>query len=166
MMKRLLVFVLATVILTLSVFPQAIAYSQETETTQTVYELDDGGYLIITMEDVTSASDMRAARASKTCKKTATYADSNGNKKCALTVVATFSITTGKSVSCTNVTYETASYDDNWSVEDVSTSRNNSSTAKASGTATGEFVRRVLGIKNKTVDASVSVYCDYNGNYS
>ncbi len=165
-MKRLLIFLLAAVIFALNVFPQAIAYSDVTEVTESVYALDDGGYLVITLEDISPAFGLRAARATKKHQKTVKYVDSSGNEKCALTVVATFSVTSGSSVTCTNVTYETASYDSNWSVENVSVSRNNSSTVKASGTATGEFVRRVLGIKNKTVDTSVTVYCDYNGNAS
>lgn len=164
-LKRLVLFVLATIILGMNICPQALAYSEKSDIKETAYNYDDGSYLIVRVEEINSNQSLFATASTKTFSKTTTYYNSSDVAQCSLTVIASFSIVSGKSVTCTGVSYETSSFDDNWSVENVSTSRNNSSNSQSSGTASGDFIKRVLGVKINTVDVSVTVSCDYNGNY-
>lgn len=171
-MKRTLLIILATVTLLTLIPFFASAKTLETETpslnAEVVY-LEDGNYLVTIIEEVASNQTMQAqataAATTKTVKKATVCYNSSNVAQCSLTVEATFSITMGSKVSCTSVKYQSASYDNNWSVESVNTSSNNSSTSQASGTASGKFVKRLLGIKINTINASVTVNCDKNGNY-
>lgn len=164
-MKRLFLFILVAILLGTNIHAQVFAYSEESNIKESAYNFDDGSYLIVTVEEINPNQSFFATSSTKTLSKTTTYYNSSDVAQCSLTVIASFSITSGKSVTCTGVRYETASYDDNWSVENVSTSYNNSSNSQSSGTASGNFIKRVLGIKINTVDVSVSVTCDCNGNY-
>ena len=124
--------------------------------------LDDGSYFVITLESNDGTATLST---NKVGTKTTTYYSSSNVALCALTISATFSYD-GSTVSCVGTQYKTYSYDDEWSVENIVTSRNNSSTTKASATASGNFVMRSLGIKVKSIPTSTTIYCDKNGTLS
>lgn len=164
-MKRILLIIITfATLITQSTFT-ARAQSAEAPVTTTV-QLDDGSYLVTTLiEEPSQQISQTRSSTTLTLRKTITYYNSKNVAQCALTLEAKFLVNQGSSVSCTSTTYQSASYDNNWSVEDVTTSANNSSTAQASGTASGKFIKRVLGIKINTVNTSVTITCDKNGNY-
>lgn len=126
--------------------------------------LDDGSYLVTELyendnDDIALLSTVKAAN------KVVTRYSSSGEALCALKLTATFSYD-GSTVSCVGTTHTEYSYDDAWSVEDVTTSHSSSSTSKASATGNCNFVKRFLGITTNRISASTTIYCDVNGNLS
>jgi len=164
-MKRVLVLVLAIMtVVTLIPFSVAAESSKLQYPNAEITYLRDGSYLVtVILEDDTMQP--MAAATTKVLKKATAYYNSSNVIMCSLTLEATFSINIGSSVSCTSVTYETRSFDSAWSVENVTTSKNNSSTSQASGSASGKFIKRWLGIKINTVNFTTTITCDKNGNY-
>lgn len=143
------------------------SYAMSTTITDAENEVtyfEDGSYLVTTLaKEITPIS---RAVDQMVFTKTATAYDSSNKARCALTVVGAFEVNKGVSVKCVGVKTETAVYQSGWSVENISTSRNNSSTTKASATASGQFVHRVAGIVTEKLPVSVTVSCDKNGNAS
>jgi hypothetical protein len=125
--------------------------------------LDDGSYFVTEIEQNNSGISLLSSE--KVGSKTTTYYSSSGKALCALKITGTFSYD-GSTVSCVGTKSTKYVYDDSWSVENVTTSHGNSSSTKAYATAGGKFVNKLLGITVKSISASVTVYCDKNGNLS
>lgn len=125
--------------------------------------LEDGSYLVTTLDPIDEGISAFATTVTRS--KTFTHYSSSNEALCALRVTGTFSYN-GSTATCTNVTYAKIVSDDAWSVENVTTSHSTTSATKVSATAKGDFIYRVLGIKIKTVPASVTIDCDKNGNIS
>ena len=153
-MKRFHVFLLAFVLLIFSFSPQSIFASSNAKT-EITYNPDDS-YVITTL----NISYTAAYSTSKTASKTAVAYSPNGSKICTFTVTGTFEINSGSSVSCTSASYSKNIYDSTWNFISASTSRNNSSSSKAS--AKGYFKNATGGSQTLTP----TVYCDKNGNIS
>ena len=119
---------------------------------------DDGSYTVT----VTSAVYLRSGVVGS---KTSTHYDSSHNKLYALKVYGTF-IYNGSTVTVDSKSYETFIYDNDWTVENVTTSQSGSGTTNASVTASGKGKKHFLGITIQTSNISVTVYCDKNGNPS
>ena len=119
---------------------------------------DDGSYTVT----VTSAVYLRSGVVGS---KTSTHYDSSHNKLYALKVYGTF-IYNGSTVTVDSKSYETFIYDNDWTVENVTTSQSGSGTTNASVTASGKGKKHFLGITIQTSNISVTVYCDKNGNLS
>lgn len=130
---------------------------------ETIY-FEDGSYIVTTtVEEVTPIS---RAVINKIFKKTSTSYDASNKARCALTVVGSFEVNMGVSVKCLGVRTEKNIYQNGWSIENVSTSYDNSSTSKATAIASGNFVKRQAGIAVQSIPVTVKVTCDKNGNAS
>ena len=131
----------------------------------TVY-LDDGYYIITngTQEsEVLTDFMLLSSTTTKNVSKTSKLYDSQDRLIAALTVYASFSINNGISVKCTKVAYDKTIYNDNWSFVSATTSKNNSSSSKASASASGIFKNNITG---KKVTIPVTVYCTDTGTIS
>lgn len=155
-MKRLSILFFSLTLLLFSLCPKAVLADSRTESNIVYYP--DGSYVVTTLHIEPSAS----RSSSKTAAKTATGYSADGTKLYTITVNGTFSINSGVSVSCTSVSYSKSILSNTWNLISASTSRNNSSTSKASATATGYF----KGTGGETRTLSPTVYCDKNGNIS
>lgn len=138
-----------------------IVYTQPalaaTELSKTTY-FPDGSYVVTTL----SINETSARSTTKRASKTDTAYNASGSKLYSFTVTATFEINSGSSVKCTSASYSKSIYDSTWRSVSASTSRNNSSTSKASATSKGYF-KDSTG-KSNTLSPTVS--CDKNGNIS
>ncbi len=150
-MKKVLCAVLAIFIL----INVTIMLCSAAETAQPEIEyFSDGSYMITEIE--TENSCKSTVSKSKTTK----YYDSSNNLQWKATLTATFSYN-GSTSSCTSSSVSHTIYDNAW--------RNTYSSASKSGnTATGEFTFKhyVLGIPVKTVNKTLTLTCDKNGNVS
>ena len=126
--------------------------------------LDDGSYLVIEFEQ-NDDNGISLLSTNIGGSKTITHYNSSNEALCALKLTATFSYD-GTEVSCVGTKCTKYSYDSSWSVENVTTSHSSTSTTKASATGNADFIKRILGIKAKTVPVSTTIYCDKNGNLS
>lgn len=151
-MKKI-VSVLLSLIMVLSIAPTVFA-TQESST-YTEY-LDDGSYLVITIETE------RLSRATNTItgKKTATYKDNNDETLWTATLKGTFSYT-GSSATCTasSITYSIT--DDAWKITSATASKSGN---KAIGNVTAK--KYVLGISLKTVEKEITLTCSASGTLS
>lgn len=143
-------------------YPETVASSSNSYEDVTYFE--DGSYIVTTMvEEITPIS---RAITKKALKKTSTSYDSSNKAQCALTVIGSFEINMGVSVKCVGATTEKTVYQNGWSIENVSTRPDNSSTSQASAIASGRFVKREVGITVQNIPVTVKVTCDKNGNAS
>ncbi len=125
---------------------------------------NDGSYIVTEIIQSTS-NYAKGAATTTTGTKTKTYYSSSNVALCALKITASFSHN-GSTVSCVGTSHTEYSYDNSWSVQNVTTSHGNSSSTKAYGKASGYFVKKILGITMNTISTSVTVYCDKDGNLS
>ncbi|MBQ7597503.1 MAG: hypothetical protein IJU56_02875 [Clostridia bacterium] len=88
------------------------------------------------------------------------YYDNNSNLDWRASITATFSYN-GTSASCTDVSKSTTIYDSAWKCT-------SSSCSKSGATATGNFTfkRYVLLVPVQTVNKTLTLTCDANGNVS
>ena len=166
MKKNFLIILALSLILCLlpTNFVSAASANDDTVSSSTYIEyLDDGSYWVTEIEQ--DNSEISLLSSDKVGAKTTTYYSSSDEALCALKITATFSYD-GSTVSCVGTKITKYIYDDSWSIQDVTTSHSSSSTSKASATASGKFVNKFLGITVKSISASVTVYCDKNGNIS
>lgn len=170
MKKKLCMMAIVLALATGCVLPVSAATLPPETTVSTVAEIqreityfEDGSYIVTTIEEVTPAS---RAITNKTFRKTSTSYDSSNKAQCALTLIASFEVNMGVNVKCIGAKTEKNVYQTGWSVENVSTRPDNSSTSKASAIASGNFVKREAGIAVKTAPVTVKVTCDKNGNAS
>ena len=138
-----------------------IVYTQPalaaTDLSKTTY-FPDGSYIVTTL----SINETSARSTTKSASKTDTAYSTSGSKLYSFTVTATFEINSGSSVKCTSASYSKSIYNNSWSFVSASTSRNNSSTSKASATSKGIFKNSA----GKSNSLSPTVSCDKNGNIS
>ena len=148
-MKKAIISFLVVCLLfsTMSLF----VFASPDETTDIEY-FNDGSYSIITLETIS----MTKGTVSKS--KSYKYYNSNSILQWKATLTASFSYN-GSTASCTSASASYTIYKDSWS--------NTLSTASKSGaTATGNFTFKhyVLGICTKTVNKTLTLTCDKNGN--
>lgn len=124
---------------------------------------EDGSYNVIELYENNNGISLFSSV--KAATRTVTRYSSSGEALCALKLVATFSYD-GSTVSCTSTDCTKYSYNNSWSVENITTSHSSTSTSKASATANCNFVNKLLGITVKSISASVTINCDVNGNLS
>lgn len=162
-MKRKLAFILSIVFIFCFATNFSVSAAQQADSAETdIVYFEDGSYLVTTLE---TDSGISLFSSTQTGIKTATYYNSDNVAACALRVTATFSYD-GTTVSCTSVQDVSYTYVSGWKVENVTTSKSAASTTKASATAKGNAVQRVLGVAVVSKPISVTVYCDKNGNIS
>ena len=153
-MKRCFLSLVLAVILVvgmLSIECFAVTTDSQTE----IRYLDDGGYIITTIEE----AGVRATD-SKTGTKTNSKYNSDGSLEWQIILRGVFTYT-GTTSTCKESTIAVNIYDSNYN--EVSRSATKSGNT-ASGSAT--ISRKVLGITVSTNTYSISLSCDKNGNLS
>lgn len=143
-------------------YPETVVSNSNSHEEVTYFE--DGSYIVTTL--VEEVAPISRAITKTVLRKTSTSYDSSHKARCALTVIGSFEVNTGVSVKCVGAKTEKTIYQDGWSVENVSTYPDNSSTSKASAIASGNFVERKAGIAVQSIPVTVKVTCDKNGNAS
>ncbi len=165
-MKKLVsIITILAMLVTLSSFGAAAEAANENvtpiELPDGIYYFEDGSYIIT--EPIVSAVQPLSDDY-KTYGKMSTYYNSDDVAQCSLEVIGTFEVNYRTNVRCTNVVAKTYVYVDGWTVENVTKSCTSGFRAIASATASGDFVKRSLGLITKTVPVTVTVTCDKNGN--
>lgn len=152
---RLLLFTCS--FLFISLHPYTYSHAQSAISYSYVEELPDGYYATVYV-DVTNAN----ARSTTQTAHKEYYITSSSNEVVAkYTLTATFTYPYNNTAKCTSATYSTKIYNSNWSFSDCS--------ATTSGNkASGHFVatHKVLGITASTIDKTITLTCDKNGNIS
>lgn len=149
-MKKIVSLCLA-LLFGLVVFPVAFA-SAETE--EVVY-FEDGSYCITTI----TYGGERASN-TKTGNKTTSYYASDDTELFSLRVSGVF-LYDGSTVKCTSSSYTYNIYDSAWSLKSATASKSG-----ATATASGTFVKKVLGITMNTKTLTPTLTCDKDGNLS
>ncbi len=157
-MKKLLSAILAVCI---AFSFAALTVSAETAesavaSNQQIEYLEDGGYIIVTVEEDASPR----ATTSKTGKKTFDCYNDDDEKIWTAVVTGTFTYT-GSSATCTS---SSTSY----TIHNTSWHHYSSSASKSSNKAIGDFVfkKRVLGITIQTLQKTVTLTCSATGSLS
>ena len=154
-MKRL-ISALIVIIFTLSCsacFVNALAQDQiYTE----IYE--DGSYDIITTTSHFTISNLLNTKGTSSKTKTNEHHNADGSIAWKASITATFSYN-GTTASCTDVTKSTVIYNSAWKCTAASCS-------KSGATATGNFTfkRYVLLVPVQTINKTLTLTCDANGN--
>ena len=135
------------------------AYADNTEE-QLIEYYPDGSYYIVTISSHTSFTSFLQTRGTKTETKNGSHYNSNGSIAWKASITATFTYN-GTSASCTDVSKSTTIYDSAWKCT-------SSSCSKSGATATGNFTfkRYVLLVPVQTVNKTLTLTCDKNGNVS
>ena len=131
--------------------------SAQNKTTETIEHFEDGSYGVICIKTVFS---LFASKSSITRTKEYKYYDSSNNLDWKASITATFTYN-GTTASCTNVSKSTTVYDTSWKCTA-------SSCNKSGATATGDFTFKqyVSFIPVKTINKTLTLTCDKNGNVS
>lgn len=151
-MKRFLTLALALCICIM--VPMTGVYAEEIVGEDIEY-LADGSYFITRIVSV----DSRAA-STKSGAKVKTYYDSEGTKLFTLKVHGTFRYD-GSTVTCIDASYTYEIFDSAWSLKSATASKSG-----ATATASGTFVKKILGITMNTKTLTPTLTCDKNGNLS
>lgn len=151
-MKRLLTLVLALCICIM--VPMTGTYAEEVVGEDIEY-LADGSYFVTRIVSV----DSRVA-STKSGTKVRTYYDSEGTKIFSFTVHGSFNYD-GTTVTCIDASYTYEIYDSAWSLKSATASKSG-----ATATASGTFVKKVLGITVNTKTLTPTLTCDKNGTLS
>ncbi len=125
-----------------------------------VFYYSDGTY---TTTRFISEPETRSSIITKT--KAVDYHNANGTVLFSLYIRGTFSIDYGSSVTCTSKNHWYEINNHAWSNSAASSYISNYGNS-ASATANGTFIRKLLGITINTIDTSVTLNCDKNGNFS
>ena len=121
---------------------------------------DDGGHITVAL--VTKNISTKSPIYIKTGDKYVTKYDTDGEIVWRYTLTGTFSVNSGISATCADVTYSTTDNSAWWTFSDCSaTTRGN----KAIGTGTAEH-RKLFIIVDEIVNIDISITCDKNGNLS
>lgn len=151
-MKKTILF-LITIIMVLSIVPTAFA-SQESS--NYIEYLDDGSYLVVSIE----SSQIFKTTNTKSAKKTVTHKDNSGEILWSATLKANFSYN-GSSATCTSssITYSIA--DDTWKLISANAT-------KSDNKALADIVAKkyALGIPFKTIEKTITIACSANGTIS
>ena len=149
-MKRIIAFILTVLVLT-GCFSCAVFATHEKVITVEFFE--DGSYGVIC---VSNQLFLRAGSVSRT--KSYSFYDNDHNLGWKASITASFNYN-GTTASCTNVSKSTTIYDNAW--ECTASSCN-----KSGATATGNFTfkRYVTLIPVQTINKTLTLTCDPNGN--
>ena len=130
------------------------AYAKNNDVTEIEY-FADGSYIITVLETNASTCFDRST-ISKT--KTTYYYDSSNNLDWKASLTASFSYN-GTTSSCTSASIGYNIYDNNWRLT-------SSDCSKSGATATGNFTFKhyTLGIPTNTINRTLTLTCDPNGN--
>lgn len=128
--------------------------SASAETEEVVY-FEDGSYCVTTI----TYSGERATN-KRTGSKVKAYYDSESTKLFSLTVHGSFNYD-GSTVTCIDASYTYEIYDSAWSLKSATASKSG-----ATATASGTFVKKVLGITVNTITLTPTLTCDKDGNLS
>lgn len=145
-------------ILTLSLYPQT-ALAANSETASDIEFLNDGCYIITTIEDVNEGTDI-IPRSTTTKSKTVKYYNANDEVMWYVKVTGTFTYGNGTS-KCTSSSVTAASYASNWKITSKSASKSEN-TAIAKATAKQYFDGTVI----KTINRTVKLSCSPTGVFS
>lgn len=155
-MKRIISFVLVVVLLSFSF--SVSTFAKNTQESITYYA--DGSYTVITVQDADSVfvKVLQSLRSVKTKTITAKHYNDSNNLEWTASLTGTFSYN-GTTASCTNVSKSTTIYASAWKCTSSSCSR-------SGATATGNFTfkKYTLGIPTQTINETISMTCDKNGN--
>lgn len=124
-------------------------YASEPTTTDTIKFFDNGDYLITTIEDETSASDITLLSTTTTKSKTSKYYNSNNELMWYVKVTGTFTYGNGTS-KCTASSVTAQSYVSAWKITSKSASKSGN-TAIGKATAKQYFNSTVVNTINRTV---------------
>lgn len=152
-MKRL--FALALTALCFCLTLPASAAHAETVVNESVEYFADGSSCITI---ITCASSRAALQ--KSAAKEVIYRGSDDTKLFSLTVHGTFKYD-GSSATCIDASYTYNVYDSAWSFKSATASKSG-----ATATASGTFVKKVLGITVATKALTPTLTCDKDGNLS
>lgn len=154
-MKKVLAVFLSVVMLV--AFP-VVAYAgeEDTETSTAVEYLEDGSYIVTTVEEEPNL--FRASTKSGT--KTAKFYNSDDEIQWSVTLSGTFSYT-GSSATCTKASVSYKVYDSDWKVTSATSS-------KSGRTATGNFTIKmyVTFVPIKTLNRTLTLSCSNSGTIS
>ena len=156
-MKKRIIVLLVAVILCLGSIP-ALADNSSEEFQ--IIAFSDGSYLIMELIGDSIETQLDYNRTSVTKSKAATYYSNSGVKAFTLTVTGSF-IYDGTSATCTSSSNSSTIYNNEWSLKTASASHSGNT-----ATATGTFVRKVLGIVVSTKVLTVSLSCSPTGVFS
>lgn len=154
-MKKLVSIALVAMclaLLTIGVSAEEVA-GESVEYSVEYYE--DGSYCVTTI----TCSGAREVL-QKSAKKTKSYYDSDDEVLFSLVVYGTFKYD-GTSASCLSSSYTYNVYDSSWSFKSATASKSG-----ATATASGTFVKKVLGITTMTRTLTPTLTCDKDGNLS
>lgn len=126
---------------------------------QVVY-FEDGSFMVTVVNVVGEQGNSRASGNTRTGNKTTVYYNSDGIKLFSLTVYGVFTYN-GTTATCTSSSFTYEVFDSSWSFKSATASKSG-----ASATATGTFVKKVLGITTMTRTLTPTLTCDKNGNLS
>ena len=153
-MKRIIATILSLIMI-LSISIPSKAQVPFTTNSEAEY-LGNGLYGIVTYE--TSDDISTYATSTKTTSKKYTIQNADGENLARFTLKATFSYD-GTTSKCTSSSYTTEVFKDSWSFSEASAT-------KSGNTATGSFKAKcvVLFITTQTVEKTITLTCDKNGN--
>ncbi len=158
-MKKIISILLALVFLTCTATCSVGAIGVESLdaiTTTTTQYLEDGSYIVTTL---TQSASPRATTYTKNGYKTINLYNSDDELQWKYTLIGTFKVVEGVSVTCTDSTYTYEIVNDSWHLTDHTNSYSDNT---AYGTAV--FKKKVLFIVTKTENVNVLINCDKNGN--
>lgn len=163
-MKKLLAYILLTILLAQSTYTNASAQDVDAER---IEYLEDGGYLIISISD--TAPDMSgsialfAATTTQEKTKTIRYYNDNDQEQWYVKVTGTFTYGNG-SAKCTKSVVSAKSYNSLWVLSDKKASKSGN---KATASVTAKLYRTFLHwFAIKTVNKSVTLTCSSTGKFS
>lgn len=152
-MKKIFALTLALLCMC-TVFPVIEVYAEEATSESTEY-FEDGSYVVTQISfKETRASNTRSGSKAKT------YYASDNTKLFSLTVHGVFTYN-GSTASCTSSSFAYNVYDSSWSFKSATASKSG-----ATATASGTFVKKVLGITTMTKTLTPTLTCDKDGNLS
>ena len=153
-MKRFFML-LTTVLLMVLMLPISAFAAMETQGTENIIYLDNGGYITVEL----SVTEYRAS-GTKSASKTYTYRGSDGVEEWRAVLRGTFSYT-GSSATCTAASCDVTITDTDWYIVSKTATRSGAS-------ALGELTmgRKFLGITVDREPVSMRITCDINGNLS
>ena len=156
-MKKQMTAILLAVLLCLGSIP--VSAEDSSSAAQAIY-FSDGSYITIELIDGPDQIETDRGRTSVTKSKAATYYRSDGVKAFTLTVTGIFTYD-GTTSACTSSTYSYTLHESEWSLKTGSASYIGNAAS-----ATGTFVRKVLGITVSTKILTVTLSCSPSGIFS
>lgn len=151
-MKKIILFLL-TMIMMLSIVPIASATQ---ESSNYIEYLDDGSYLVVSIE----SGGISRITNTKTAKKTITHKESDGEILWSATLKGSFSYD-GSSATCTssNITYSVTN--NAWKITSATAT-------ESENKSLGNIIAKkyTLGIPFKTIEKTITIACSANGTIS